>query len=76
MRLIERFATPQVFLAPMAGVTDAAYRLIMREHGAQLAYTEMYVTDLYWPDFNRWEYLRAIRAFQGRGRRYGGVVNA
>jgi undecaprenyl diphosphate synthase len=42
----------------------------------QLAYTEMYVTDLYWPDFNRWEYLRAIRAFQGRGRRYGGVVNA
>ena len=42
----------------------------------QLAYTEMYVTDLYWPDFSRWEYLRAIRAFQRRGRRYGGVVNA
>lgn len=39
----------------------------------QLAYTEIYVTDLYWPDFNRWEYLRAICAFQGRGRRYGGV---
>ena len=42
----------------------------------QLAYTEMYVTDLFWPDFDRWEYLRAVRAFQGRGRRYGGVVNS
>ena len=42
----------------------------------QLAYTEMYVTDTYWPDFDRWEYLRAVRAFQGRGRRYGGVVNS
>lgn len=42
----------------------------------QLAYTEFYVTDDYWPDFDRWEYLRAIRAYQGRGRRYGGVVSA
>ena len=42
----------------------------------QLAYTEMYVTDTLWPDFDRWEYLRAVRAFQGRGRRYGGVVSS
>ena len=42
----------------------------------QLAYTEFYATNLYWPDFDRWEYLRAIRNFQGRGRRYGGVVNS
>ena len=42
----------------------------------QLAYTEMYVTDTFWPDFDRWEYLRAVRAFQGRGRRYGGVVSS
>lgn len=42
----------------------------------QLAYTEMYVTDTFWPDFDRWEYLRAIQAFQGRGRRYGGVVSS
>lgn len=41
----------------------------------QLAYTEFYVTDLFWPDFDRWEYLRAIHAFQGRGRRFGGVEN-
>jgi undecaprenyl diphosphate synthase len=40
----------------------------------QLAYTEFYVTPVLWPDFSRWDYLRAIRAFQGRHRRFGGVV--
>ena len=40
----------------------------------QLAYTEFYVTDLYWPDFTRWDYLRAIRSYQKRNRRFGGVV--
>lgn len=39
----------------------------------QLAYTEFYVTDMLWPDFDRWELLRAIRSFQGRNRRFGGV---
>ena len=31
----------------------------------QLAYTEFYVTDTLWPDFDRWEYLRAVVAYQG-----------
>ena len=31
----------RLFLAPMAGVTDAAYRLMCREHGAALCSTEM-----------------------------------
>lgn len=39
----------------------------------QLAYTEFYVTDTYWPDFSRWDYLRAIRSYQRRDRRFGGV---
>lgn len=39
----------------------------------QLAYTELYVTDVLWPDFTRWDYLRAIRAYQARDRRFGGV---
>lgn len=41
----------------------------------QLAYTEFYVTDVLWPDFTRWDYLRAVKSFQGRHRRFGGVVN-
>ena len=40
----------------------------------QLAYTEFYVTDTLWPDFDKWDYLRAIRAYQGRSRRFGGVT--
>ncbi len=39
----------------------------------QLAYTEFYVTDVFWPDFSRWDMLRAIRSYQSRDRRYGGV---
>ncbi|MBQ9620931.1 MAG: undecaprenyl diphosphate synthase family protein, partial [Atopobiaceae bacterium] len=30
-------------------------------------------TDTLWPDFSRWDMLRAIRDFQSRSRRYGGV---
>ena len=39
----------------------------------QLAYTEFYITDTLWPDFSRWDMLRAIRSFQSRSRRFGGV---
>lgn len=42
----------------------------------QLAYTEFYATSTLWPDFDRWEYLRAIAAFQGRSRRFGGVIGS
>ena len=40
----------------------------------QLAYTEFYVTPTLWPDFSRWDFLRAVASYQGRSRRYGGVV--
>ena len=39
----------------------------------QCAYTEFYVTDLLWPDFDRTELEKAIRAFNKRDRRFGGV---
>lgn len=42
----------------------------------QIAYSEFYVTDTYWPDFDRWGLLRAIAAFQGRDRRFGGLGKA
>ncbi|MGB3295094.1 MAG: polyprenyl diphosphate synthase, partial [Phormidesmis sp.] len=37
----------------------------------QLAYTEMYFTDAFWPDFDRGEFHRALQVFQGRDRRFG-----
>jgi len=37
----------------------------------QLAYSELYFTDVYWPGFRYIDLLRAIRAFQQRVRRYG-----
>jgi len=37
----------------------------------QLAYTELYFTDTYWPDFGRAELKAAIQSFQQRERRFG-----
>jgi undecaprenyl diphosphate synthase len=37
----------------------------------QLAYAELYFTEINWPDFNRQELLRAIADFQSRERRFG-----
>jgi len=39
----------------------------------QLAYTEFYFTDVLWPDFDIEELKKAIRYYNGRERRYGGV---
>lgn len=40
----------------------------------QLAYTEFYVTDCLWPDFNKDELEKAIAAYNKRERRFGGRV--
>jgi short-chain Z-isoprenyl diphosphate synthase len=37
----------------------------------QAAYSEYYFCDALWPDFRRIDFLRAIRSYQGRERRYG-----
>lgn len=41
----------------------------------QLAYSELFVTKTYWPDFRRNELYKAILSFQKRDRRYGKVKN-
>ncbi len=41
----------------------------------QLAYSELYVTKTYWPDFRRDELYEAIKSYQKRDRRYGKVKN-
>ena len=40
----------------------------------QCAYTELYVTDVLWPDFNKDELVLAIEEFNKRERRFGGVL--
>lgn len=37
----------------------------------QLAYSELYFTDVYWPGFRHIDFLRAIRTYQQRTRRFG-----
>ena len=63
-----------------AGVPDPD--LIVRPSGElrvsnfliwQGAYSELYVTPKYWPDFDEDEYRRALETFAARDRRYGKV---
>ena len=39
----------------------------------QSAYTEFYFTDIYWPDFNKDELIKAIEYYNSRDRRFGGL---
>ena len=39
----------------------------------QIAYSEFYFTDTYWPDFKEPQFLEALREYQTRQRRYGGL---
>lgn len=39
----------------------------------QISYAELYVTDVYWPEFGVEELHKALRNFAGRNRRFGGV---
>ena len=38
----------------------------------QTAHSEFHFTDVYWPEFRRVDFLRALRAYSARHRRFGG----
>lgn len=72
--------TPEVISGHLvtAGVPDPD--LLIRTSGErrlsnfllwQLSYSELYFTDVYWPDFDEHEFARAIEDYQQRQRRYG-----
>jgi undecaprenyl diphosphate synthase len=42
----------------------------------QSAYAEYYISPVYWPDFNKDEFYRALKAFSQRDRRYGGLKHS
>jgi len=37
----------------------------------QSAYTELYITDVLWPDFREADFLKALQSYSGRKRRFG-----
>ena len=39
----------------------------------QIAYSELYFTDVLWPDFNEKELIKALKSFESRKRRFGGI---
>ena len=41
----------------------------------ELAYTELYFTPVYWPDFTKTDLEAALQAFASRERRFGNVTN-
>ena len=41
----------------------------------QSAYTELYFTDKYWPDFNEKDFNKALIDYQSRDRRFGKIKN-
>ncbi|KJF25569.1 tRNA dihydrouridine synthase DusB [Clostridium aceticum] len=59
MKIGENILENNVFLAPMAGVTDLPFRLICREMGCGMVYTEMVsAKGLYYGDKNTEELLK------------------
>lgn len=84
-KLLSGEVTEEVFSSYLdtAGIPDPD--LLIRTSGElrlsnyllwQLAYTELYVTDCCWPDFNMEEMKKAIAAYNSRERRFGGVKEA
>ena len=39
----------------------------------QIAYSEFYITDKYWPEFNKEEFMKAISSYNKRERKFGGL---
>lgn len=72
--------TPEVINSYLYSPHLPAPDLIIRTSGEirlsgfllwQSAYSEFHFTDVFWPEFRQIDFLRAIRAFQQRHRRYG-----
>jgi undecaprenyl diphosphate synthase len=73
---VEKFA-PYLCLADLPSVD-----LFIRTSGElrisnfflwQMAYAELYFTDVFWPDFNEIEWQKALMSFAERKRRFGGI---
>lgn len=75
--------TPELFQQHLSTGDLPAPDLFVRTSGEtrisnfflwQLSYTELYFSDVHWPDFSEEELEKAIASFQARDRRYGGII--
>ncbi len=73
----------QAFAAELQTADEVDPDLLIRTSGEyrisnfllwQLAYAEIHITDVLWPDFNEDALLRALSDYQNRQRRFGGVA--
>lgn len=72
--------TPELVAGALSTAAYPDPELLIRTSGEQrisnfmlwqLAYTELYITDLLWPDFRKKHFSEAIQAYQRRERRFG-----
>ena len=78
----EQDITPDVFNNYLSTSDIPSPELLIRTSGEirisnfllwEIAYTELYFTDVFWPDFKREEFFNAIVDYQNRERRFGMV---
>ena len=69
--VIEQYLTTKDYPDPELMIRTGGENRISNFLLYQLAYAELYFTDLKWPDFNKEAFWEAILAFQGRERRFG-----
>jgi len=70
--LLHRYTSLSEFPDPDLCIRTGGNNRISNFQLWQFAYTELYFTDCYWPDFDEAEFARAIDDFTQRQRRFGG----
>ncbi len=72
---IDRYLTTAELPDPELMIRTSGERRISNFMLWQLAYAEFHFTPVMWPDFREAHFLEAIRDYQNRERRFGGVLD-
>lgn len=72
-QLISRYLTTHNLPDPELLIRTSGEQRISNYLLWQIAYTELYFTEKYWPDFNEEELYKAIVDYQSRDRRFGKI---
>lgn len=67
----EKFLWTKELLPPDLFIRTGGVTRISNFYLWQLSYTELYFTDIHWPDFNEEHFDKAIESYQQRERRFG-----